>query len=117
MVWTSSRSGGLLTNPSPQQGRIVQRRIRLIGRNVRQHKTSRRILLQASLAGLANVAAGAALGQERRAAASPILGCYVGNPNGNDVKAMRDFEQDFDRFAMALGSAPAFMNVFTDFSR
>ncbi len=74
---------------------------------------SRRSVLQAHL----SLALGLITARQGIAAAPPILGCYVGNPNGNDPREMAAFEQGFDKFSAALGSAPAFMNVFTDFSK
>src|ERR1700761_7114866 len=82
-----------------------------------QSGTSRRALLRAGAGGAAGFLAAAVASRRVQAAAgSPILGCYVGNPNGNDRQAMDDFERSFDRFTAAMGSKPAFMNVFTDFS-
>src|SRR5690242_20880545 len=76
---------------------------------------SRRSLLQIGLAGLVELGVGLPFDNAQSATASPILGCFVGNPNGSDPKEMATFEQNFDRFASALGSKPAFMNAFTDF--
>jgi hypothetical protein len=73
---------------------------------------SRRRLLRYGAGGLL----AAAGGPPARAAAPPLLGCFVGNPNGNEPAKMAGFERRFDRFAEAMGSTPAFMNAFTDFS-
>jgi len=45
------------------------------------------------------------------------LGTYVGNPNGNDPKAMAQFESQFDNFTHYMGMAPTFMNSFVDFTQ
>jgi hypothetical protein len=79
-----------------------------------RHMIARRAVLGAGLTAALGGASIRAVAQSRIASAG--LGCYVGNPNGNDSKEMSTFEQSFDRFAAALGAAPAFMNAFTDFS-
>lgn len=43
------------------------------------------------------------------------LGMYSSNPNGNDHAAMATFEAEVDKFTVAMGAAPLFMNSFTDF--
>jgi len=45
------------------------------------------------------------------------LGCYVGNPNGNDPVAMAAFESQLTNFTKAMGVAPTHMNTFVDYSR
>jgi len=49
--------------------------------------------------------------------ASIPLGCYVGNPNGNDPAAMANFEAHFKNFSRAMGETPTHMNTFVDFSQ
>lgn len=75
--------------------------------------SSRRSVLGGGVAALL----GAALLPPQAYWATPLLGCYVGNPNGNDAVEMFSFEANFDRFTRTLGSAPAFMNAFVDFSK
>src|SRR5689334_18886598 len=89
----------------------------MVLRPVMQPVVSRRSLLQIGLAGLVQLGAGLPFDHAQGASASPILGCFVGNPNGSDPKEMATFERNFDRFTAALGSKPAFMNTFTDFHR
>jgi Glycosyl hydrolase family 26 len=78
-----------------------------------QSSLSRRVLLASALGSLP----GAAMKARHEPGAAPVLGCYVGNPNGNDPEEMFTFEASFDRFSRTLGSAPLFMNGFTDFHK
>src|SRR5690348_14093128 len=77
-------------------------------------RITRRALLCCSLAA---TRATTRIAHATPSAAAPILGCYVGNPNGNDSSAMAAFEADFDRFSKTLSARPAFMNAFIDFGK
>ncbi len=66
------------------------------------------------------LAAAAAAGLTHAAAAGqpPFpIGVYAGNPDGSDPSAEATFEARFNSFVATMGTAPATMNAFVDFTQ